>query len=130
MDFESTYSERPSLRKRTATVASVANLSTIVSNISRGRALSKVDIKLLEQTDQPLKGTIFYILYTVTYSLCFLAARYMYEWNPEMTPFHMLFMRSAFAIFFQVIFVNKNLKKAVWDGIPKGACGSIIIRTS
>ena len=44
----------------------------------RSRALSRTDLKLIEKGDQPLKGMLIYILYTILYSLCFLCARYLY----------------------------------------------------
>ena len=38
-------------------------------------------------------------------------------------------MRSCFALIFQVIFVNKDLKYAVWDSIPRGTSGTLFFRT-
>ena len=62
---------------------------------------------------------LYFILYTVLYSLCFLCAKFLYDRNPDLTPFQMLTMRSAFAITMQIALVNKELKKAVWDGIDR-----------
>ena len=44
--------------------------------------LSKAEIKLIEQPDRPLAGTLLYVCYTVFYSLNFLAAQLLYERNP------------------------------------------------
>lgn len=97
--------------------------------MSRGRALSKTDIKLLEKGDQPLKGMLFYILYTVLYSLCFLSASYLYRRNENLNPFQMLLMRSCFALSFQAIIVNKELKGAVWDGVDRKSVTPLIFRS-
>ena len=121
------------LKDRCHTVDSVLRVTTkdrSKSSISaRGRALSRTEIKLIESGDQPLKGTLFFILYTVLYSLCFLCASYMYRRNPDLTPFQMLFMRSVFALVFQMIGVNKELKPAVWDSVNKGNVNPLIFRT-
>ena len=42
----------------------------------------------------------------------------------------MLVMRSAFAILCQIIYLNRNLKKAVWDGINRTNSGPLIVRSS
>lgn len=102
-------------------------LTAFSNNVKR--TLSRTDIKLLEKGDQPLKGMFYYILYTVLYSLCFLGADYLYLRNPDLNPFQMLMMRSAFALTFQVIFVNKDLKPAVWDGVDRQSVGPLIFRS-
>ena len=101
------------------------------SNVGRtqSRTLSRTEIKLLENSDQPTKGMLFYILYTLLYSLCFLCASYLYRRNPDLTPFQMLVMRSAFALAFQVIWVNKELKSAVWDGVDRKSVPPLIFRS-
>lgn len=96
---------------------------------NRKRTLSRTDIKLLEKGDQPLKGMLFYILYTVLYSLSFLCASYLYRRNPDLNPFQMLFMRSLFALTFQLIIVNKDLKPAVWDGVDRKSAGPLVFRS-
>ena len=39
-------------------------------------------------------------------------------------------MRSLFALVCQVIYLNRNLKKAVWDGINRKNSGPLIVRSS
>lgn len=96
---------------------------------NRARTLSRTDLKLLEKGDQPTKGMIFYIIYTILYSCCFLCAKYLYERNPDLSPFQMLILRSGFALAFQAIIVNKDLKHAVWDDIDRKSAGPLIFRS-
>lgn len=72
---------------------------------------------------------LFYILYTILYSLCFLSASYLYRRNENLNPFQMLLMRSAFALAFQAVIVNKELKPAVWDGVDRKSVGPLIFRS-
>ena len=56
----------------------------------RSRALSKMsrtDLKLLASGDQPTKGMIYYIAYTMLYSCSFLCAKYLYNRNVDLAPF-------------------------------------------
>lgn len=41
----------------------------------------------------------------------------------------MLFMRSLFALTFQLIIVNKDLKPAVWDGVDRKSAGPLVFRS-
>ena len=72
---------------------------------------------------------LFFILHTCLYSLVFLCASYLYRRNEDLNPFQFLLMRSVFAITFQAIIVNKNLKPAVWDGVDKQSAGPLVFRS-
>ena len=72
---------------------------------------------------------IFYIIYTILYSCCFLCAKYLYDRNPDLSPFQMLTLRSGFALIFQLIIVNKDLKHAVWDDIERKSAGPLVFRS-
>ena len=72
---------------------------------------------------------LFYILYTVLYSLCFLSASYLYRRNADLNPFQMLLMRSCFALTFQAMLVNKELKAAVWDGVDRKSAPPLVFRS-
>lgn len=41
----------------------------------------------------------------------------------------MLLLRSGFALTFQLILVNKELKPAVWDGVDRKSVGPLIFRS-
>ena len=99
------------------------------SLVRRSQSISRTDLKLLEKGDQPTKGMIFYIIYTILYSCCFLCAKYLYDRNPDLSPFQMLTLRSGFALIFQLIIVNKDLKHAVWDDIDRKSAGPLVFRS-
>ena len=46
-----------------------------------------------------------------------------------MGPFHALLMRCVFGICIQLVWLNRNLKKAVWDDINRTNSGPLIIRS-
>ena len=90
--------------------------------------LSRTDLKLLEQKDQPVKATIIYIIYTLIKTSSFVLTSLLYIRNENLSPFQMLLMRSVFAWVFQIIWVNKDLKKACWDDINRGNVGPLATR--
>ena len=49
--------------------------------------------------------------------------------DPKLSPFQMLVMRSIFALVFQAIYVNVELKKAVWDSVDRSSAGSLTFRS-
>ena len=71
-----------------------------------------------------------FITYCVLWAFNFLTARLLYDRNPDMNPYQMIAMRSIFAIAFQAMYVNKELKAAVWDGINRNNCGALVARTA
>lgn len=70
-----------------------------------------------------------FIVYCVLWAFNFLTARLLYDRNPEMSPYQMIAMRSLFAIIFQAMYVNKELKAAVWDGVNRHNSGALVART-
>ena len=101
-----------------------------LTSSKRARPLTRTDLKLLENKDQPVKGMTIYVIYTLLKSICFVCASYLYRRNPDLNPFQMLVMRSIFALLCQVIYLNRNLKKAVWDGINRKNSGPLIVRSA
>ena len=59
---------------------------TMKNNNTSNGSLEGDDVKLLEEGDKPLKGTLFFILYTMLNSLNFLFSSYLYRSNPDLTP--------------------------------------------
>ena len=100
----------------------------MTSKLSKISKASRTEIKVIEQ-DQPLQGTIYFILYTIFYSLAFLCAAYLYDRNPDLVPFQMLTMRATFALTCLTIFYNKELKKAIWDDIDLKSSPPLIFRS-
>ncbi len=95
-----------------------------------GKAITRTDLKLMQNSDKPLKGTIFYILYTILKSMALLCTSLLYHRNPGLGPFQALVMPCLFGITCQVIQLNLGLKKAVYDGINKTNVVPLIIRTT
>ena len=69
----------------------------------KNRVLSRTDLKLLENKDQPVKATVIYIIYTVLKSLGFVFAKMLYNRNPDLTTFQMLTIRSVVAFLYVII---------------------------
>ena len=51
------------------------------------RKLSRTELKLAENADQPIKGMVIYIIYTLLKSLSFLFAAFLYRRNPDLSAF-------------------------------------------
>ena len=54
----------------------------------------------------------------------------MYEWQPSMTTFQILALRALISSLINLLYVNKDLKRVMWDSIPKENIWSLIIRVS
>lgn len=57
--------------------------------LSKMSKVKKIDIKLMEQPDQPVKGIVLYIFYTLAYSANFVFAQFLYnrnEHDPDANP--------------------------------------------
>lgn len=76
-----------------------------------------------------MAGTIFFILYTILKSCAYLCGTYLYNRNADLVPFQMLTMRAAFAIACLAVVYNKELKKAVWDGVDRKSSGPLVFRS-
>jgi len=70
---------------------------------------------------------VIYIVYTFIKSLCFLSASFLYRRNPDLGAFQMLLMRSVFALVCQAVFVNKKLKKVVWDDVKRSNVCPLVV---
>ena len=95
-------------------------------------------MKKVDNFDQPIKGTTFYIIYTVLKSLSFVFVSYLYELNTDtedpdspknLSPYQLLFARSAVALTFMIFWLNISLKKNVYDGINRTNVSPLIFRT-
>lgn len=79
----------------TAKTAGGKSQATALSKMSK---ISKVDIKLMERPDEPIKGMIFFIIYTFFSTLKSVLAKELYTINPDLSPFQMLVFQSAFGL--------------------------------
>ena len=98
------------------------------SKLSRVSKISRAEVKLIQE-DKPMEGTLLFIAYTLLKSTAYLCGSYLYDRNPELVPFQMLIMRAAFAIITLIAYYNKELKKAVWDGVDRASSPPLIFRS-
>ena len=73
----------------------------------------------VEKKDERWKGVLYINIYGILLSLCILLASMVYHRNPEMLPEELLFLRGIAGTFLCIAIVNKDLKYAVYDGVPK-----------
>ena len=78
--------------------------------------------------DKPALGTFYYIIYTILKSLSFVFVHYLYE-HTEIDAYQLLFARSLIACFTVIIMVNKDLKKALYDGINRSNVNPLLFRS-
>lgn len=53
----------------------------------------------------------------------------LYNREPNLLPFPMLFIRSAFGIAIMAVMINVNLKKDTWDSVTRDKSGSLAFKT-
>ena len=68
---------------------------------------------------------IYCFLKTLSYVVC----EMLYNRNPELLPFPMLFIRSAWGILIMVVMINVNLKKDTWDCVTRDQSCSLVFKT-
>ena len=51
--------------------------------------------------------------------MSYVIAKLLYDREPNLKPFPMLFMRSAFGLGLMAIEINISLKKDTWDSVTK-----------
>jgi len=79
-------------------------------------------------SDNPTKGVVYYLLQGFFFQLNFIFAKVLYERNPSLTPFQLLFYRSLFTTIIMMLVVNRNLKKTVWDSVNRSNVGPLMVR--
>lgn len=79
-------------------------------------------------SDNPTKGVVYYLLYGFFFQLNFIFAKVLYERNPSLTPFQLLFYRSMLSTLIMVIYVNRDLKKTIWDSVNRANAGPLMVR--
>lgn len=58
-------------------------------------------------------------LYGICQALSSLISKIIYNRNKNLNPYQLLFGRSSMASLVCIIIVNKNLKEALYDSVPK-----------
>lgn len=61
--------------------------------------------------------------------MSYVVCQMLYNREPELKPFPMLFLRSAFGVTIMLIQLNVNVKKETWDTVTKDQVGSLGFKT-
>lgn len=51
--------------------------------------------------------------------MSYVVCQMLYNREPELKPFPMLFLRSAFGVAIMMIQLNRHIKKETWDTVTK-----------
>ena len=76
------------------------------------------------------KGIIYFNLNVALCSICFLLCQIEYTRNPKtMQPLQLVLFRSIFSTLTCLIILNVNIKKVMFDGIPRDKLHLLIFRS-
>jgi len=109
-----------------------------ISKLTLTQKRASQAVKKVDNFDQPIKGTTLYIIYTILKSLSFVFVNYLYEFNTvkgdpdspkNLSPYQLLFARSAVSLILMLFWLNISLKKNVYDGINRTNVSPLIFRT-
>jgi len=95
------------------------------SNLTSVKAREK-----LAQKENPTLAMIFMATFCLLRALSYVCVDSLYERQPEMSPWHMFFMRSCMGIAIMTLHVNVKLKKETWDCVTLAASGPLAFKTS
>lgn len=73
------------------------------------------------------RGILLINLHALIMSVSMLCAKFIYIYNPLLQPYQLLCIRGFISTAFSVLYVNKDLKHALWDGLPQG-CFSMLVK--
>ena len=82
-----------------------------------------------EQNDQPVKGVIFFVVFTFIKALSYVVTKILYDREPNLQPFPMLLMRSVFGLLLMAGMMNVKLKRDTWDSVTRDKFGSLLFKT-
>lgn len=77
------------------------------------------EVELKQKIDSPTLGALLFILSGIAWALNFIFGKLIYESKPQTTPLQLLAYRSIISSAILIIIVNRNLKKVMWDNIPR-----------
>ena len=76
-----------------------------------------------------MKGFIFFIVFTCIKALSYVVCKVLYDREPNLQPFSMLFIRSVFGIVLMAMIINVRLKRDTWDRVTRDKVGSLVLKT-
>lgn len=110
--------------KSSALISQQHSPKSAISKAASARAREKV-----KKADKPTLGIIYFIIYTFLKAASYVVCQLLYDHDPALKPFQMLFMRSIFGIFLMMIQLNVNVKKETIDGVSRDKVSSLIFKT-
>lgn len=88
-----------------------------------------------KEVENPTKGTLFYIAFTLFNSFCYVFAELLYQRTAkacpdcEITANQLLVLRSTFATFIMICLMNNNTKAILYDGCGKNDVFPVAFRS-
>jgi len=79
--------------------------------------------------DNPIIGTIYFLIYGMSTAPSNLLAKGAYERIPEVTTWQMLFGRALSPAIIMILYVNVDAKKVMYDAVDREVMPSLIFRT-
>ena len=70
-----------------------------------------------------MKGVIYFVLFTFIKTFSYVVSKVLYEREPNLQPFPMLFMRSVFGVGLMAAMINTRLKRDTWDSVTRDKIG-------
>ena len=74
------------------------------------------------------RGVVLINLQVLCMSVGMLCAKFIYVANPRLQPYQLLCVRGFVSSAFSVLYVNKNLKNAIWNDLPPGCLPMLVKR--
>jgi len=78
--------------------------------------------------DNPVKGTIYFIIHGVISAVNFFVVKAAFDRNPDMSPWQMTLARASVSCLIMLIWLNINLKTALIDNVDRSTVPSLVFR--
>ena len=69
------------------------------------------------------------MVFTFVKALSYVVCKVLYDREPNLLPFPMLFMRSVFGIALMAAMINIRLKRDTWDSVTRDKVGPLVLKT-
>ena len=76
-----------------------------------------------------MKSVLYFVLFTFIKAFSYVVSKVLYDREPNLQPFPMLFMRSVFGVGFMAAMINTRLKRDTWDSVTRDKIGSLTFKT-
>lgn len=104
---------------------------------AQSKAATERALKKVSKAENPALGTTLFVIYCAVKTVSYVLTQLLYNrisavgycGQYDLTPFQMLFMRSAMGIVLMIGAVNVNLKRDTWDCVTRDGVGSLILKT-